>query len=67
MLLKIYQCYPHRSLLRKIGVNYLNCGSQEKADKENEDCPYCLIAIQQSKITKLESDLSYALANPKLI
>lgn len=67
MLLKIYQCYPHREMLRKIGVDYSNSRVQERADKENEECPYCLIAFQQLKITKLESELSNALACPKLI
>lgn len=67
MLLKIYQCYKHRAQLYKIGVNYLHCSAQLKADQENEECPYCKTDAQTLKIIQLESKLHDALANPKLI
>ena len=59
MILKIWQCKPHKDARTELGITSLPIGMGQLNEADN-DCPFCIIDTQANQIKQLQKELEYA-------
>ena len=59
MILKIWQCNPHRAMRDKLSGGVALYGDA-RIESDLVDCPFCIIEAQQNQITELKKELEHA-------
>ena len=57
MVFKIWQCGAHKDQRWRIGVGNYSGSLRDANDRENEECPYCIIASLQKQLTEVQDSI----------